>query len=512
MTSQNEKSEVERLRRLLNETEAERDNACAREKALRSRLTEEQSRLRETVGAAETILSAYRSVDSKSASLGSNSTKNSSSNLSFDSKTSPGTSKDDLSTVAMPSFTHRRVSRAKSVRLNAQPKTRRTWSLDVSSSSSKEKLDKPLVNMARFAFSGGSSSESSDASNFNLQRPTFARRFPERIHQMVPDAHAGEIYSITSSPDGNYLATGGDDRKIRIHTLHSNVPVEIIDEPVKSIKAIEFLSDFENDVSSGEPMICGGTSDGTLRLYKRHAKKPGHWNLNRVYPTHTMAVRKIMRLQREPSSSLISVSVDRKVCVTDMHAGKGIFSATSPSAVMDAAIFSHGEIITAHKDGEIRVFSPLQRGSNGEGLVMDGIRVHSKAITSLSMLDDGFSVVSLGRDNVMRVSDTRMSLKVVREFERSDIQVASDWHRLFVDGRVVYTGLGEGGGIGVWDSTTGKFERKIDCTPNIPRRDVSDLVRRPSQNMLSEVIAPMWTHNGQFVCAHRSRQLSFWMS
>ncbi len=510
MSSQTDKAEVERLRRLLNETTAERDNAFARENELRSRLTEEQSRLRETVGAAETILSAYRSMDGKGSPSTSGSLTNAISNLSVDSKAGTSKPKDDeVASVRMPSFSHSRVSRARSMRLEAQPKPRRTWSLDVSSASKAKTSDRPLVNMARFAFSAGSSSESVDEKESSMKRPVFTRRFPERISQVVSDAHEGEIFCIASSHDGNFLATGGDDRKIRIHTLHSNVPVEIIDEPVKSVKSIEFISDFESVTPSSDPLICAGTSDGTLRLYQRHPKNQGQWNLNKVYPAHSMPVRRIFRMQ---NASLLSVSVDRKVCVTDMRAGKGIFSATAPSAVMDVTTFSHGEFITGHRDGQIRVFSPLQKGPDGDGIVMDGIRAHKGAVISLSMLDDGFSVVSLGRDNLMRVSDTRMSLRVVREFENGELQTKSDWQRLFVDGRAVYCGLGESNGIGVWDAQNGKFDRSIDCTVNIQRRDVNDLVRRPSASRLSEVIAPLWTHNGQFVCAHRSRQLSFWMS
>lgn len=512
MNSQSDKSEVERLRKLLNATAAERDNAFARENQLRSRLTEEQYRLRETVGAAETILTAYRSIDGKGAASSSGSLANALSSLSLDSKKNDGVpEKDEVSSVPMPSFSHSRMTRARSVRLEPQPKPRRTWSLDVSGSS-KTKTDKPLVNMAKFSFSGRSSAGDSSDGSLSIERPKFARRFPDRIHQIIPEAHAGEIFSITSSHDGNYLATGGDDRKIRIATLLSNVPVEVIDEPVKSVKALEFISDFNSESSSVSPLICAGTSDGTLRLYKRSTKNQGEWDLDRVYPAHSLAVRKILKLQRAPSARLVSVSVDRKVCVTDMHAGRGIFSATAPSSVMDATVFSNGEIITGHRDGEIRVFSPQQTGSDGEGLVMDGIRAHSKAIISLSMLDDGFSVVSLGRDNTLCVSDTRMSLKVVREFETDNLKTNSDWQRLSVDGRAVYCGLGETGGIGVWDSETGKFERKLDCSPNMQRRNVNDLVRRPSATKLSEVLSPLWTHNGQFVCAHRYRQLSFWMS
>eukprot|EP00171_Calliarthron_tuberculosum_P013580 IDg13580t1 len=179
----------------------------------------------------------------------------------------------------------------------------------------------------------------------------------------------------------------------------------------------------------------------------------------------------------------------------------------APSAALDVAtIPGASEYVSSHRDGALRVWCMKERTNN----VLETARVHARAAVALAVLDDGRAVVSLGRDDTLRISDIRMSLRVVRELD-GVVDTVSDWHRVAVDGRSIYCGLGGNSGLGVWSADSGKCVRKIQCVaPKASPRDVIELVAKSFAHSPTPVLYPLWTNAGAFVCAHRSRQLSFW--
>jgi len=427
-------------------------------------------------------------------------------------------SRDEAPAASSAQMEQRRLHKASSADYGKNPRPRRGYSLQIpKSGAAPSGGNSRLTNRSSSMWREGSTPSGSTQNIELYSRPSFSRRFPSRISTVVPNAHESDIFSIASSFDGSMIATGGDDRRIRIATLHSNAPVEIIDDPIKSIKALEFMhtdSVYGGD-NSKTPLLCAGLSDGNIQLYSRNTKKQGRWDCKRVEPVHSSAVRSIQYRQDSGDSRILSASTDRTVCLTDMSTGQNLFTGKAPSACLDATLLTiggSGEILSAHRDGEIRLWCPRQRENDGEGIVIDGVRVHSKAAIAIAALDDGVSVVSLGRDDKIKLSDVRMSLKVVREFETAEMETFSDWQKLCVDGRVVYCGMGHSQGLGVWDSSTGKFETTLDCKYNPARTSTDDLISRKSNAELPEVLIPFWTEAGEFVCAHQNKKISFWSS
>lgn len=329
-----------------------------------------------------------------------------------------------------------------------------------------------------------------------------AVRLPTRVSHIESHAHAGEIFCAAASLDGSLLATGGDDRTVRISNLRAPAPAQTIDGLPKSATAAEFLPD---EAGTNAPLLAVGTADGAVRLYRRAAKRRARWTMDAVAPVHTAAVRRIaFRPDAGSAACVLTAGADRSVKLTDLRSGTRVFVAQAPSATLDVAPLHGGSFISSHRDGALRLWSP-RAGSEPTG---EAARVHTRAAVSVAPLDDGRGVVSLGRDNALRVSDTRMNLRVVHELE-GGVETVSDWHRVAVDGRFAYCGMGPSGDLGVWNVDSGKLVKRLSSAVDGPKDNVIELVAK-SLSKPAAVVVPLWSNAGRFVCAHRTRMVSYW--
>lgn len=75
-------------------------------------------------------------------------------------------------------------------------------------------------------------------------------------------AHKQEVCGLKWSPDGQQLASGGNDNKVKIWSLHSNIPVTRLDQHLAAVKALAWSPHQHGLLASG-----GGTADRSIRLW-----------------------------------------------------------------------------------------------------------------------------------------------------------------------------------------------------------------------------------------------------
>ncbi len=73
--------------------------------------------------------------------------------------------------------------------------------------------------------------------------------------------HKQEVCGLRWSPDGQYLASGGNDNRLLIWTPHSSVPVQTYADHTAAVKAIAWSPHQRGLLASG-----GGTADRTIRF------------------------------------------------------------------------------------------------------------------------------------------------------------------------------------------------------------------------------------------------------
>jgi WD40 repeat protein len=238
-----------------------------------------------------------------------------------------------------------------------------------------------------------------------------------------------------------------------------------------------------------------------------------------VLPIHTGPVRQVMFDQSSCGSALrlFSVSQDRSIKLTDLVAGvKRPFVVNSPSAVLDMDVQRSGIVVSGHKDGGLRLWSCRESSS----AVAESSKAHARAITSVSCLDDGFGVVTLGRDDVLSLNDTRKLCETVREMD-GGARTVSDWHKAKLAGRHVACGLGPSGTVAVWNVDSGKIVRKLAPPSASHPNSIVETSSSGGAGVLGLFatqrttdpgcgVVPVWMSKGGLVVAHKRNYISFW--
>lgn len=325
---------------------------------------------------------------------------------------------------------------------------------------------------------------------------TFGKRLQKMIlAYTVPDAHEGDIYAVGATVDGALVASGGDDRVLKVFDVGLRKDVARLTESSKAVTAVAF--------DGGGDVLVSGSFEGLVRVYRRSGKRK--WGLASVIPAHTGVVRRLLSVGGS-AGRFVMASLDRSICITDIGTGKKVFAGHAPSAALDVGIMPGGGecLVSGHKDGSLRMWS-TSANDRDRCAVDSALKVHHGAITSVSCLEDGFGVVSLGRDGLVKLNDVRSLAEPVREMDGS-LKVVSDWHRATLSGRVVAFGLAAGP-VCHFQIDSGKVYREKLAASSVKGLDgLHDLLQ--SRNP-GTVLLPFWTPD-YLVAAHRSGQLSFW--
>lgn len=210
----------------------------------------------------------------------------------------------------------------------------------------------------------------------------------ERIRQGFA-AHKGEITAVAFSPDGRFAISAGNDGAQRLWTISSGKEAGTAAKVPKRINAAAISSDARIIAFAGE--------DKTLHVLDRQSGKmetrvsPAPFRTLKVSPdgAYLVAIDIFSR------AYLFFLPSESPVCNLD-----GISSSA-------AEFSSQGPLILAGR--ELKWFDP------GSCAFRQSLPGHRNAVTALAISRDGKTIVSGGRDAVVRVRDTAAG-KEIRVF------------------------------------------------------------------------------------------------
>jgi autophagy-related protein 16 len=222
---------------------------------------------------------------------------------------------------------------------------------------------------------------------------------PSGTFASVDSAHDGECYSIAVTENSRHVWTGGNDKLLRQW-----------DAGLQPINRLHSFSGALSLHTVHERLISGG-SDSVCRI----------WDLqtNRCVAQLTGHSEKVVSVSFNlTGKEAYSASSDRTIRCWDVAAGALLRSIILPSTCNDLCI-SNDRVCSAHHDGFVRFWDPRS------GKLSVEINAHDKkAATCVRVTNNDFYAVTCGRDNTVRILDTR-SLQTAATFSHERFAVSS---------------------------------------------------------------------------------------
>ncbi|CUG01424.1 WD40 repeat-containing protein, putative [Bodo saltans] len=209
---------------------------------------------------------------------------------------------------------------------------------------------------------------------------------PSYVARSVEDAHHAECYSIAVTERGPTIWTGGNDKMLR------SWDAALISTGSLNISSAPLCMDAVAD------KLIVGSPDGACRLFDTQTRRTllqltGHASSEKIQATYFT-----------PSGGqVVSASGDRTIKLWDLHSSAALATMPCRSACFDLSS-SHSTICSGHFDSTICVWDPRGKPTP----VMEMRNVHdSRNVISVRWTPDFNQIVSLGRDNKVRMFDCR---------------------------------------------------------------------------------------------------------
>jgi len=253
------------------------------------------------------------------------------------------------------------------------------------------------------------------------------------------DGGDGAVRVVAFSPDGARLATGGEDRVLRLWSLAEpeGAPVEMSGHR-QAITAVSFSADGKR--------IATGSADRAVRLWDVEGAVQEGARLT----GHRKPVTAV--LFSADGSRLYSASRDRKVLIWDTVESKKLRALEGHrKAVTALALSPAGGLASGAEDGEVRLWQPDVVDAPARA-----IEAHEGAVAGLAFLEDGKTLASAGADRQLRLwqAESGEAGRVLKH-DGAIIALATT-----SDGKRVAS-AGDDGTVLVWDPSQGKAVARL---------------------------------------------------
>ena len=250
-----------------------------------------------------------------------------------------------------------------------------------------------------------------------LDQPRIGCIAPSYIAFQNEGIHEGDVHSVTMVETGKHIWTSSSDKWLKCWESTGGQFVN----RVPSITAVLCLD-------SSASLLVGGSVDATCRV----------WELStlRLLFQLTGHQEKVTASYFSPDSQrVVSSSTDRTIKVWDLSRQSLVHTTLCPSGCHDVSM-SNDRIVSAHSDGALRLWDSRTYKECGELKA-----VHEKQITCVRWTADGHYIVSLGKDNIISVTDGR-TMRVQCSTNTAPLVVSSSMSRfgLSPDGTMIAVG------------------------------------------------------------------------
>jgi WD40 repeat protein len=245
--------------------------------------------------------------------------------------------------------------------------------------------------------------------------------------------HLSEVNSLGFNPPGTTLASGSDDKTVKIWNLNNRQEIRTL----KGHKGIVYSVAISPDGQT----VVSGSRDNTIKI----------WNLNTGKEIHTLkghnSYVNSVAISRD-GQTLVSGSYDNTIKVWNLNTGQEIRTLKGhSSAVLSVAISPDGEkTASASADRTIKAWN-LNTGKQ-----IRTLKEHTGDVNALAISPNGELLVSVSDDKTVKVwnLNTGKEIRTIAGYTADVNAVAFS-----PDGEKIVTGCGDST-VKIWNLTTGQ--------------------------------------------------------
>jgi serine/threonine protein kinase len=208
------------------------------------------------------------------------------------------------------------------------------------------------------------------------------------------DSHGGFVYTVQFSPDGQILASGSADHRIRLWNADTGKIIATLDGHDRAVTAVRFMPNGQ--------ILVSASADQTIRFWDVGERKL----LKTVHP-HTDKIHDLAISQ--DGKIIISGSSDRAIGIRQLGNTNYKTHLDALDVVLAVAISPNRKTIAAGLiDGQIQIWDLI----NGSSICV--FQAHQAAVKSLTFTPNSNNLISAGWDRTIKVWQTSPATNLQR--------------------------------------------------------------------------------------------------
>nr|WP_313954524.1 hypothetical protein [Aulosira sp. FACHB-615] len=252
------------------------------------------------------------------------------------------------------------------------------------------------------------------------------------------EGHNSRVNSVSFSPDGKTLASGSDDKTIKLWDISTGKILKTLTGHSNSVNSVSFSPDGKT--------LASGSYDQTIKLWDVSTGKP-----LKTLSGHNSYVNSISF--SPDGKTLASVSWDKTIKLWDVSTGKFLKTLSGHNSSVNSISFSPDGKTLASVSGD----ETIKLWDVSTGKPLKTLRGHNSSVNSISFSPDGKTLASGSYDNTIKLWDISTG-KLLKTLSGHNSSV---WSVSFsTDGKTLASGSADNT-IKLWDISTGKLLKTL---------------------------------------------------